>query len=657
MIYPLLLGITLEIGVAKEENTSKAGFWVPRVPPRAYYSIECRIDTASESLIGTEVIRFENKSSERLSRLALDWSVNSRQTLKILIDGTSVPILTDSGQATIPSPVLFDLPPKISAGEQITLTINFSLSLSLPGENHYRTWTEWFPRLWWGINTHDDFDVKIEVPPGYALATSGRLNEKTHAYHAENVATFGLFLGKGLHVAEANAGDVLVRCLFTQRGEECARLVLKTAVDVINFYRQYFGFYPYKSLDIVPGAERPMGGYPAATSLSVIHGEGRMSEMPEIHWRWITAHEIGHMYWGAYVLEKDVPGWLWIGLGIYADREYVRARGLSLQMHRELMARYREGVLQHVNTTVAITPEQWEDIDFDFNNIVTHGKGFSIVSALANYLGKEKFNRIYLRCLKEFGGGRLGAAEFQHMCESESGEDLGWFFDQWVHSNKYLSYQVASQNSIESDGRYVSTVSVERLGTIKMPVPVVAWFEDGTSQQKVTDRQLDVNVLEFVSKAPLKQVRIDPDSELALIVPPPEMTAQELTKAIEELPWSGAGRKAAAVFNKARELKPTSEDIWFKLGLMLYDGEYYQQALEAFRRTAELSADSTTSKFAAYVWQGHIFDILGRRDDAIQQYRMALKNEAGHQIGHDQYGMVINRTWVEERLQKPFKRR
>lgn len=659
LLCPLLLGMTLvcETVVARDGTASKHDYWVPVAPPRAHYTIECQFDTGSRRLVGVETIDFKNESAKSIGCLALDWSVSTSQTLIITTNGKSVRLLADSGQTNTTPPLLFELPQILPPGKRITLTLRFSQSIPAIPEQDRITLTTWFPRLWWGFRTHDDFDVKVEAPSGYSLATSGRLDARSGKYHADHVATFGLFLGRGLQVAEANAGDVLVRCLFSERGEHCARVVLKTAVDAINFYRERFGFYPYRSLNIVPGFDQPVGGYPAATSLSVIHGEERMSEKPDIHWKWITAHEIGHMYWGEYVLEKDSPGWLWIGLGIYGDREYIRSGGLSLEMHRELMSRYVKGVKEHLNTTVAITPEQLDDIDFDFNNVVIHGKGFSIISALANYLGRETFDRIYLRCLKEFGGKRLGADEFQKVCEVESGESLEWFFNEWVRSNHYLSYQITAQKCVSRGGGFVSTISVERVGTMKMPVPVVAYFDDGSSQKKMTDRLSDANVLEFVSTTRLKRTQIDPDSELAMIVPPPEMTAPELTRAIEGLPWTGAGKKAAAVFSKAQELKPTGENIWFKLGLMLYDGEYYQQALEAFQRTAEISRDSSVMNFGALVWQGHIFDILGKRDMAVQKYRLAQSEAAGQELHHSQYDMVVNQKWVEERLQKAFVRK
>jgi tetratricopeptide (TPR) repeat protein len=633
---------------------SETGFWAPSGPPRATYTIDCRIDPAKGSLEGIETVSLSNNSSRPIHRLALDWSLNGEQTAEIAANGRSVSLLAGQGQRHLSSPILFELPEALPPGGRIELNVNFRKSLS---KQDRIVLTGWHPRLWWGFRTHDDFGVRIQAPSEYAIGASGRLDAASGYYHIEGAASFGLFLGKGLQVIESNADGVLVRCLHTSKAEECVRLILATAVDAIKFYRQRSGFYPYASLTIIPGMDRPAGGYPVATGMVAIHGQERMSECSELHWKWITAHEIGHQYWGEYVLEKDTPGWLWIGLGIYADREYVRARNLGSEKHRGLMARYMEGVRQHLDTTIGITSEQFDDIDFDFNNVVIHGKGYSIISALACLLGQDTFDRIYGRCLKEFAGRRLSAYEFQAVCEEESRQDLGWFFDQWVRSSRYLSYQIASEKCNKQDDVYVSEVEVDCLGTLKMPVPVMACFEDGTSQQKFTDRLINTNILRFESSAPLEEARLDPDGELALIVPPPTPASKDLDSKLRDVPWTGGGKQALDLFNEAREIKPADADFWGILGLKVYDGKYYAEALDAFRQSAELAGEGSLWGFASTVWQGHILDLLGRRAEAIQCYKEAQKRYRGGSMQHAQYDMHINPQWVKERLEKPFERK
>lgn len=93
-------------------------------------------------------------------------------------------------------------------------------------------------------------------------------------------------------------GDVQITALFTEAASECARLCLETAADVVKFYTGWLGFYPNRFLYIIPGAAEPMGGYPFSSGIVFIHGREKMDEKPLDHWQWITAHEIGHQYWG-----------------------------------------------------------------------------------------------------------------------------------------------------------------------------------------------------------------------------------------------------------------------------------------------------------------------------------------------------------------------
>lgn len=627
----------------------RTDYWVPQKPLKAHYEIDCSIDLTEGLLEGTEIIRFRNTTSRSIYRLAIKWT--SLGTMDIKNNDKPVAVLAETKEGA-ESYTVIELPEPIGPNEKTTLQIKYrALAPDYLKAEEIRV-PSFCPQLWWGYSTHNSFEVKIDIPPEHILATSGVFDTKTGYYRAENVSRFGLFLGKGNKVIKANAEDVLVQVVFKPEAEKCAYLILDTAVDVINFYRQRFGFYPYQSLSIVPGGmDRPAGGYPIATSLVGIHAMEQMDTMPEVHWRWITAHEIGHQYWGEYVLSNDPADsfdWLMIGLGIYADREYTCARGLGPEKHREIMARYIEGVREGFDTTMDRSSEERAKIKFDFNNIVEHGKSYSAISALDCVLGKKVFDRIYKRCLKEFGGKRLGVHEFQAVCEEGSGQDLGWFFEQWVNSNKYLSYEIFSKKCERKGDCYISEVEVKCLGDLKMPVPVEAYFEDGTSQLKFTDRLLGTNVLEFESESPLRKALLNPDGELAMV--------EKLSGKISALPNVGAGEEAVVLFGKAKETGLSDVRAWWKLGRTLYDGKYYTEALEAFQTTCDLSSNGSYRVFGSLVWQGHILDLLGRRDEAVARYREALKKDKNFKIRHDQYGIKINRQWVEERIRKPFKR-
>ncbi|MHC4647561.1 MAG: hypothetical protein ACYTBJ_18905, partial [Planctomycetota bacterium] len=168
-------------------------------------------------------------------------------------------------------------------------------------------------------------------------------------------------------------------------------------------------------------------------------------------------------------------------------------------------------------------------------------------------------------------------------------------------------------------------------------------------QRRFTDRLLDVDTLTFEAAAPLKRACLDPENQLAM--------ADEVMGEISELPKVGAGDRALVLFKRASRTGLSRAGSWFILGLLLYDGKYYEEAFQAFAWACELGDGRSSRKFASLVWQGHILDLQGRRDQAVASYRRALSQAKDFDVRHGQYGMRINRRWVEQRLKQPFVRK
>lgn len=637
--------------------------WTPRQPPKAQYTIDASLEQDGDgaSLEATETIRLANPGTRPMAFLALDWPLGWAEALQVKVEGSPVTLKPmEKGSSC----VSFPLPTLLAPGREVRLDVTFSTTWDTWEEDRIQL-LHWYPCVYWGFETHDDYSVSLKIPDGCVVGASGRLDATSGRYVIKGAKSFGMVVARNHRELEAVSGDVTVRAIFPEAAEACARLLVDTAADAIGFYRERFGFYPYSSLTIVPGADDPMGGCPMATALVAIHGQARMGEKPESHWRWIAAHEIGHQYWGEWVLERDSPGWVWIGLGIYADRAYTLSRKLGNVHQRELMDKYLGGVAKDLDTTLAITPEKHAKISFDYNNICTHGKGFSVISALACVLGHETFLKIEKRCLKDFAGRRMGAYDFQTVCEEESGMGLDWFFDQWVRSNKRLAYQVTSKDSKESQGKYVSRVEVTRMGTLSMPVPVQAVFGDGSKQTKFTGGALEREEVLFESTAALQDAVIDADGELAMSGEAAETSqggfssSEEVTiaKLIARLPLTGVGVEALALFFEAEDQPPEDTQSWYKLGLALYDGKNYPEAQKAFQHVIDLDKTGKSLEgFAARVMQGMILDIAERRDEAVTKYNEALSADPGKPMAVSQYGIQIDRAWVEERLKTPFAR-
>lgn len=638
---------------------AQSGFWAPVVPPRAQYRIECAFDTTTALLKGNSTITFRNTTPRSMDRLALDWSVGPDKTLSAIANGKPAAVLLPPGQKEVSGPLLLQLPEPLKPGADLELKLEFSNAYKSDFDPARGVLLQgWHPKLWWGFGTHDDYTVRITVPPGWGVVSSGVLDPATGVWTGKDMRRFAasIFNEKKYSVEHALAGDVQVTAVHTAAGAKCAQLVLQTAVDVIGFYRGRFGLYPHRSLTLIPGMDYPAGGYPVATAMVVIHGEEQMEKKPEAHFRWITAHEIGHMYWSEHVLNEgpDSLDWLLIGLGIFADREYRRARGIAAPVGN-LPENYVGGMKDGIDTTMDLTEEQQELFEGDFNNVVEHGKSSAMMDALESTIGSATFDRAYRRCLREFHGRRMGWRDFEKLCEAESGEDLGWFFESWVRSNQYALYSVAKRESTQTASGWHSEVEVVSKGTRLGRVPVVATFADGSQQSQRTDRLAAAGRLSFESKSPLKEVKLDPDNTLWMLDAEPPLSAVELERKIYRFNLMGSGEEAFALLPRARELRLASSRPWRRLGLLLYDAKHYAEALECYKKALETTSDQDY-KFLALAWQGQLLDLLGQREAAVTAYRAALATGSTYVFRHDQYKLQIDPKWVQERLQTPFKR-
>ncbi|MDH4198073.1 MAG: M1 family aminopeptidase [Candidatus Aminicenantes bacterium] len=659
-----LVGATVA-AIAAGPSSSVRDFYVPLDPPGAAYVLDAGISIENGAAVvsGTGTMTFKNTATRPLSVLAFDWSAGGSRTLEVTADGRSLRLL--NAEAGLPSatPLFYLLPQPLDSGRELVLHLKFSTTAG--GSTERISLPKWYPGLWWeGIQVRNSFHVKLSAPEGYAVATSGRLNPASGRYENDGVTTqFGLYLAKDMMSDERESAGVLITALFTEKGRACAVHCLDAAGDIIKFYRERFGFYPHRSLTIIPGQPQPMGGYPFAAALVVIHGQEtfdpQKGSRPLPWWTWITAHEIGHQYWGECVMAADVrfdytDAWLMIGMGIVADKEYCLARGLGWVRHRAFLDRYLQGVRAKNDTTMEAPPSLRKQQKFDTNNIVIHGKGFAVLSALEVLLGKETFAALYGRVLQRSAWRRLGWRDLQRSAEEAAGEKLDAFFKDWIMSNKALVGRIASTTSEPAGDGFVTEVRVEfGPDSIRMPVPVEAAFEDGTRQTMFTDRFSPVSRLRFASRAKLKEARLDPERRLALLADALPKTADELADAVAALDWSGTGESALAIFKNPETAKITTARTFFKLGLLLFDGGFYKESGEAFQKCALLDAEKF-NLFAVNAWLGHLQDLLGEREKALEFYREALKNDTGQTMQHDQWGLRINRAWVEERLKTPF---
>jgi len=98
---------------------------------------------------------------------------------------------------------------------------------------------------------------------------------------------------------------------------------------------------------------------------------------------------------------------------------------------------------------------------------------------------------------------------------------------------------------------------------------------------------------------------------------------------------------------------------FLRTGFALYDTKDYEEALLVFERMEQESAEQEKENYeaVALIWQGHMLDLMRRREEALSRYQKAAQMDIEAIHMHSQYGLKYSLSpYARERIKEPFKR-
>jgi len=135
---------------------------------------------------------------------------------------------------------------------------------------------------------------------------------------------------------------------------------------------------------------------------------------------------------------------------------------------------------------------------------------------------------------------------------------------------------------------------------------------------------------------------------------------KSLDRRIQSMGW-GWHSSQKIVQQYSRESIGSLLDItnYLRTGFALYDVEDYEEALYVFERMQKEAEEQGKENQVgiALIWQGHMLDLMEKREKAIYRYKKAAKMNLSDTWMHSQYGLKYSISpYARERMKKPFKR-
>lgn len=281
--------------------------------------------------------------------------------------------------------------------------------------------------------------------------------------------------------------------------------------SVLAFYSDYVGPFAYERLANIQSTS-VSGGMESASA--ILYHESSVTGTRSVRWRNVVIHEIAHQWFGNAVTEYDWNDvWLSEGFATYFTLLYIEhAYG------REEFVRGLENSQRTVRSFAATHPG-YTIIHRDLNRMEdvtsshTYQKGSWVLHMLRGVVGDAAFQRGIRAYYRAHFNANATTADFRRAMEEASGQDLEWFFQQWLYEGGNLKVDGAWTYDARTKQVRITLSQVQNDGSVfRMPLEVAvqaAGQAVPTMHRVQLNAQRNVFTLDVPSEP--TQVRLDPN--------------------------------------------------------------------------------------------------------------------------------------------------
>ncbi|MDZ7343574.1 MAG: M1 family aminopeptidase [candidate division KSB1 bacterium] len=165
------------------------------------------------------------------------------------------------------------------------------------------------------------------------------------------------------------------------------------------------------------------------------------------------------------------------------------------------------------NEPIANAIHQYKDpTGMVFNSFL---KAELLYEMLRYVVGDSTFKEILHQYYREWQFKHADEAAFVEICERVSGQELNWFFNQWLHETPTVDYQKGAVTKQQrDDGIWVTEVEIKRKGDGIMPVEVELERSDGSKIAQRWDGKAESGKVVFETAEKPGRVAVDPHDQI-----------------------------------------------------------------------------------------------------------------------------------------------
>ena len=429
--------------------------------------------------------------------------------------------VTDGGgkelkYVSTPESLSIDLGRSYSNNEKVTVSVEYSCTpnpskgltfnntdLKIPGKrpqiwsqgeettNHY-----WFPCYDYP-NDKATCEVTGTVNAKYAFLSNGRLvsttenkKEKTKTFHWKQdkpISSYLVMIAAGEYtILRDNVGKLPLEFYAYPDDTTNARASFKETASMIRFFNETIGVdYPWdKYAQII--LQDHFGGMENVSATTLADGWA----VPDARWRIdnastsLIAHELAHQWFGDLVTCRNFRDmWLNESFASYYDPLFERFQLGEEDFEYTMFQNQGSGI--RVDTTQGRKPV----VSVNSYGENVYPRGSAILDMLRFVLGDNLYQRSIKHYLLKHEFQPVETNDLKMAIEEETGQNLQWFFDEWLYKAGHPVFNVSYRWDEPSKELLLSVRQTQTMdsltGVFKMPVDIEVTTSSGSETHRI----------------------------------------------------------------------------------------------------------------------------------------------------------------------------
>ncbi len=375
----------------------------------------------------------------------------------------------------------------------------------------------WFPCF---DHPSDKATVRFQItaPYKYSIVANGRLQSRrnnldgmqTVVYdEAVPIPTYCMVFGAAefeVYYPNAAATVPLSFWIFPQDIRDALH-DFRRSNNMLKYYRQRFGRFPYEKLSLVQSSTR-FGGMENASA--IFFAERSIGTPRNIEGT--AAHEIVHQWFGDFLTIRDWSQlWLSEGFATYFGMQYFEYAD-GADSFRVKLRRSRARYLSRKKWTEQPIITQIPENLYDLLNPNNYTKGGWVLHMLRRLVGEEVFWKGIRTYVANFGGGNVTTRDFRETMETVYGKSLEWFFRQWIYQGGIPELEITYFWDRATKNERVRVRQLQKGPAMKLPLEL-AFYGPAVVHKMIWLKEKEKQFVFYFSEPPEKLV-VDPGVDL-----------------------------------------------------------------------------------------------------------------------------------------------